>query len=63
MSTASLDKIIEQIETDITYHSECVKQHMANTPDWSFHLGWVDALNSYRWKLKEILTNQTVKGE
>jgi len=52
-----LKDILKKIHEDISYHSDMVKFYPEESPDWNFHLGWVDALTSYRWKLEELQTS------
>lgn len=53
-----LIEILEQIQNDITYHDSAKNHFFENTPEWSFHLGWVDALTSYRYKLKRLVSEE-----
>ena len=50
----TLAEILGRIEADITYHHNQVKLYPELSPDWNFHLGWVDALTSYRYKLQNL---------
>ena len=51
----TLSEILNKIEEDITYHDNQLKLYPELSQDWNFHLGWVDALTSYRYKLKDLL--------
>lgn len=53
----TLSEILTKIEEDIVYHHNQLKLNREDSPDWNFHLGWVDALTSYRYKLQNILGN------
>lgn len=52
--TYTLAEIISKIQEDITYHNNQLKLYPELSSDWNFHLGWVDALTSYRYKLKNL---------
>lgn len=50
----TLVEILEQIQSDIDYHEGMYTAYPELSPEWNFHLGWVDALCAYRWKLKLV---------
>lgn len=50
----SLHKVVSQIKEDINYHYNMLQKHPEQSADWNFHLGWLDALTSYRWKLEQV---------
>lgn len=54
----TLKEIVEGINKDITYHENMFRRYPELSADWNFHLGWVDALTSYRWKLKLLLEQE-----
>lgn len=49
-----LAEILTKIEEDLTYHSNQMSLYPELSQDWNFHLGWVDALTSYRYKLQHL---------
>jgi hypothetical protein len=55
MMKEDLIQIIEKVREDISYHAQMVEHYPEDSMDWNFHLGWVDALTSYRWKLELLI--------
>jgi hypothetical protein len=53
----ALLEIIEEVREDISHHARMVGKYRECSPDWNFHLGWVNALTSYRWKLEQLEKN------
>lgn len=51
----TLTEIINKMESDIEWHSTEKSRYPDNSPEWNFHLGWLDSLVSYRYKLQYIL--------
>lgn len=47
--------ILEKINYDIAYHNSQLKNYNEKSTDWNFHLGWVDALTTYRWQIEEFI--------
>ena len=49
-----LEDILDRIQRDLSWHELCKDQALEGSPDWNFHLGWLDALTSYRYKLQNL---------
>lgn len=49
-----LEDILDRIERDLSWHELCKDRALEGSPDWNFHLGWLDALTSYRDKLQNL---------
>lgn len=51
----SIESILEGFRKDIKYHVSQVKFYPEGSKEWNFHLGWVDALTTYRYKLEAVI--------